>query len=712
MTEKEIRLAYAARIIARSLDQGRHDIAFNALNYASKNASEFGLRKPSIDERKQINSLKHAPARSTYVNQFTALQALIDACDADWDLMNTAGYVASLLCDRDEELFTLAALATADIHIQNLLLVVSFGAPSAEPVDAVPLFPLGLAAYADGPVSLDRVKEAALAGQHFIESELLAPRSLAKASEVAAFGVYTDDAPTSSEQSPQAPINAIRFAQKIVQSLRGQLTFAFDRNPEITLSPAQESVLRPLADTLSLARDKAIPGLHFALRDKSPRHGLKVVQRALTDAGLKPIVAAATGINDLMAEILSHQIICMLQAPGDAVPPMIVADEYELLGSPEEIQQIENIVDETGPAVQQVFDTMIMSEQKIVLRDKADAFIAPVIWLIDEPRPITEELIGAISEILLIPSDDVAEKASAVVALGERHGIAISEATSRQVASCVTNVEDIDGVIKLAALRGTTDNLVRSCRKLLAASKTNQALPVQAPERFDIRYVRSSIVIPEIIEKLAPLRDRAISVLLHGAPGTSKTSLARHLAERMGMRVLSKKYSEISGWRVSDTEKGVSRIFQQAVAEDAFLIIDECDSLIRSRDKANHQWEQTTVNEMLTCMDAHPLPFACTTNYLKDLDAAAVRRFRFKIELLPLDRERARLAWVNILGLCSEEFPENDSLENLTISDFSRVASQMTDLNEKGAKYALISLAAEKDGKNSRSTGPIGFLAK
>jgi len=180
----------------------------------------------------------------------------------------------------------------------------------------------------------------------------------------------------------------------------------------------------------------------------------------------------------------------------------------------------------------------------------------------------------------------------------------------------------------------------------------------------------------------------------------------------MGMKVLSKKYSEISGWRVSDTEKGVSRIFQQAVAEDAFLIIDECDSLIRSRDKANHQWEQTTVNEMLTCMDAHPLPFACTTNYLKDLDAAAVRRFRFKIELLPLDRDRARLAWVNILGLRSEEFPENDALENLTISDFSRVASQMIDLNEKGAKYALISLAAEKDGKNSRSTGPIGFLAK
>lgn len=710
MIDKEIRLAYAARIIDRSLGQGRHDIAFNALSYAVKNAPDFGLRKPTIEERKQINGLKHAPARFPYLDRICMAQTVVDASEASWDLMNAAGYVASLLCDGDDELLSLAALATADIHVQNLLLVVSFGAPSADPVDAVPLFPLGLAAYASGPVSIEKAKTAVLAGQHYIEAQLLAPRSLAKAAEGAGgAGIYTDEAPSNGDISP---INSVRLAPKIAQSLRGHLAFGFDRLPEVTLSAAHHSVLQPLVDTLKLARGKDIPGLHFALRDKAPRHGLKLVHRALCDAGIRPIVAAASGVNDLMAEIISHQIICMMQATGDSIPPMIIADEFELLGAPEEIQQLENIVDESGPAVQQVFDPLAMSEQKIILRDKADAFIAPVLWVIDEPRPITEELIGSISEILSIPTDEIAEKATAVMALGERHGLSINEATSRQVAACVVNVEDIDGVLKLAALRGTTDNLVRSCRKLLAGSKTNQSIPVQAPERFDIRYVRSTVSIPDMIEKLAPLRDRAISVLLHGAPGTSKTSVARHLAERMGMKVLSKKYSEISGWRVSDTEKGVSRIFQQAVAEDAFLIIDECDSLMRSRDRANHQWEQTTVNEMLTCMDAHPLPFACTTNYLKDLDAAAVRRFRFKIELLPLDRDRARLAWVNILELNIEDFPTTDIFEHLTISDFSRVASQMTDLNEKTAKFALASLAAEKDGKNFRTSSPMGFLAK
>lgn len=42
------------------------------------------------------------------------------------------------------------------------------------------------------------------------------------------------------------------------------------------------------------------------------------------------------------------------------------------------------------------------------------------------------------------------------------------------------------------------------------------------------------------------------------------------------------------------------------------------------------------MNEMLTWMESHPLPFACTTNLIEQLDPATARRFSLKIGFLPL----------------------------------------------------------------------------
>ena len=43
---------------------------------------------------------------------------------------------------------------------------------------------------------------------------------------------------------------------------------------------------------------------------------------------------------------------------------------------------------------------------------------------------------------------------------------------------------------------------------------------------------------------------------------------------------------------------------------------------------------------MLTRMERHPYPFACTTNALELLDAAAARRFLFKVRFLPMTADQ------------------------------------------------------------------------
>ena len=51
---------------------------------------------------------------------------------------------------------------------------------------------------------------------------------------------------------------------------------------------------------------------------------------------------------------------------------------------------------------------------------------------------------------------------------------------------------------------------------------------------------------------------------------------------------------------------------------------------------------------MLTWMESHPLPFACTTNFAEHLDPATLRRFVFKVRLdylTPAQMEEAFRAW-------------------------------------------------------------------
>ena len=103
----------------------------------------------------------------------------------------------------------------------------------------------------------------------------------------------------------------------------------------------------------------------------------------------------------------------------------------------------------------------------------------------------------------------------------------------------------------------------------------------------------------------------------------------------------------------------------------AFLILDEADSLLRDRGAARYSWEITQVNEMLTQMERHPYPFACTTNAPDLLDPATARRFLFKVRFLPMTRAQIATAFRRAFGRECPEFVLK--LEGLTPGDFSLI---------------------------------------
>jgi SpoVK/Ycf46/Vps4 family AAA+-type ATPase len=141
------------------------------------------------------------------------------------------------------------------------------------------------------------------------------------------------------------------------------------------------------------------------------------------------------------------------------------------------------------------------------------------------------------------------------------------------------------------------------------------------------------------------------TVLLYGPPGTGKTQFTEHLANELGLPLVSKSASALLSKWLGDSEKNIASAFEEAAAEDAILFFDEGDSFLRSRERAHHAWEVTQTNELLQKMERFDGIVIVATNLFRDLDAAALRRFTFKIEFRELDLNQRWKMFVAEAGL-------------------------------------------------------------
>jgi len=188
---------------------------------------------------------------------------------------------------------------------------------------------------------------------------------------------------------------------------------------------------------------------------------------------------------------------------------------------------------------------------------------------------------------------------------------------------------------------------IRSLSRLLGCDEPTAKPGVQ----FDPALIESDLDVETLARRLEVGGQRRFSLCLQGPPGSGKSAYVRYLADRLGLEVMHKRTSDLLSMWVGGTERNIAQAFAEARDDQAFLVFDEADSLLADRRGAHRSWEVTQVNEMLTWMESHPLPFACTTNFGENLDSAALRRFVFKVTLGYLKPEAAALAFETFFAL-------------------------------------------------------------
>lgn len=138
-------------------------------------------------------------------------------------------------------------------------------------------------------------------------------------------------------------------------------------------------------------------------------------------------------------------------------------------------------------------------------------------------------------------------------------------------------------------------------------------------------------------------------ILLYGPPGTGKTSIARAVAKYLNCpeeRISIGIGPTLLGRYVGETEANIRSLFipcSKALCKWGeksplfVVIIDEIDAIARNRKYANHSFESSQVNQLLSCMDGmfqRPNVLVIgMTNLREQIDPALLRHGRFGAQI-------------------------------------------------------------------------------
>lgn len=334
----------------------------------------------------------------------------------------------------------------------------------------------------------------------------------------------------------------------------------------------------------------------------------------------------------------------------------------------------------------------------------------PTIWTVNDINLIDEAFLRRMSMAIHFDQLSTTTRAAILGKIIEGQGLSPEDFDVKALAKENISPAIVETGVRVAALSETGETGFKTV--IAGLSRAMQISPpetVDSGHSFNPDLVNADLDLNYLTQRLTSRKTMAFSLCLYGAPGTGKSEFVRHLAKELEMDVMMVRASDLLGKYVGQTEKAISNAFKKAEQDRAFLIFDEADSLLMDRREAHQSWQVSQVNEMLTWMERHPFPFACTTNLWERLDAASLRRFTFKCKFDFLTPRQNQMAFRHFFPCVPPDALER--MSNLTPGDFAVVSRKADILGISDDADAIIPLLQGEivaKGTASISKG-IGF---
>ncbi|MEM1132859.1 MAG: AAA family ATPase [Pseudomonadota bacterium] len=423
-----------------------------------------------------------------------------------------------------------------------------------------------------------------------------------------------------------------------------------------------------------------------------------------------------TGKTEL-AKVLSAEAGLSLHAIGevdedgeeperyDRVNAMVLAQRV-LRGKRDSVLMFDEMEDFIGDARPGPGDWMSgRPGSKVFANRMLEGNAVPVIWITNAIGNVDDAIIRRMTYVrrLDYPSRKAGQRIARRICQDER--VMLTEQTGALIDAAAETTTVMRNAARAARLTGDAQAMDRTATSLVKTLRRG-ALPHPKPLSVDMALYNSDPALAPLIDKMANQKLDDVSLMLSGPPGTGKTALAHHFARRMDKPLLERRASDLLSKWVGETEQNIAAVFAEARTRQGVLFLDEADSLLFDRGTARNNWEVGQVNEFLSWLDRHDQPVLSATNHASRLDPAMVRRFDFKIDLKPLDREGLDYAFRLFFG---EEAPaEIAELRNLTPGDFAVVKKQMRFQEDATVRMIMAALRKESALK-PEGGGKIGF---
>ncbi|HEX4872391.1 MAG TPA: AAA family ATPase [Nevskiaceae bacterium] len=337
----------------------------------------------------------------------------------------------------------------------------------------------------------------------------------------------------------------------------------------------------------------------------------------------------------------------------------------------------------------------------------------PTLWTVNDPGALGPSVLRRMTYAIemKVPPARVRERVWQRLLARERVEIAAEEI--RRLA------EDFDappaiaaGAVRSARLtRGGFDDIRRAVSSIAKVMRGSELPPrPQGAVRYDPALINADLDLEKLAGRLRGLASPAFSLCLYGPPGTGKSAYVRWLAQELGLEVIQKRASDLLSKWVGENERNIANAFAEAREAGAFLVFDEADSLLGDRRQAHQGWEISQVNEMLTWMESHELPFACITNLMTHLDEAALRRFSFKLRFGFLTPDQRELAFRHFFGVAAPAGVRE--LDALTPGDYAVVHKRARLLGCLDDSAELRRLLEAEMAVKPHQRREIGFAAR